>query len=90
MKRLPTGTLKKLKTLLEETSPGSKRAQIINMINFKLNEGQTIAGRIYSDHWRDSDALRAMSIFREAGAATESVGRKHCYGTFTFEDGSTS
>lgn len=67
----------------------SARAQCLNIANLPLVKGQTIAECIESDHHTIDGALRAMALMEQAGAATQGQGKKHCYGVFTFEDGST-
>ena len=87
--KLPLNTRKKLQDYLVDMRPSSNRAQIINIINIRLDDDETIAERIIRDHITIGGALRAMMLMSDAGAATHKSKNPDCYGTFTFEDGST-
>ncbi len=67
---------------------GHHRAQCINIANFHLRPGQTIADRLFRDHYDQDGHKRAALLMVEAGCAIEKNGDEHCYGKFTFEDGS--
>jgi len=69
--------------------PSTARAQCHTIANYHLDRNETIAARIERDHRDSSSHLRVASLVVEAGAATESKGSRGCYGTFTFQDGST-
>lgn len=85
--RMPTKTRKAMENYALTIPPCSARAQCYTIANYELND-ETIAQRIQRDHSDSDSHLRAASLMVEAGCATEKQGKKHCYGVFTFEDGS--
>jgi hypothetical protein len=82
-----TKTKSAMNKLAKTLPPSADKAQCYNIANLALNSG-TIAEAINNDHNSSSDAKRASQLMVDANCATENEGKKHCYGTFTFEDGS--
>ena len=88
--------MQKTRKLLQEHAkklrPSSERAQCINIANYYLERGETIAQRLASDHRGLGQALRAAGLFEEAHAAvhvqTEHQKKKNLYGFYIFLDGS--
>ncbi len=87
--KLPSKTRQSMLELAGELPPGAARAQCINIANYDLVAGETIADRLRRDHNNADGHLRAAKLMANAGCATEEPGDKSFYGTFTFADGSS-
>lgn len=98
-KLLPIKTRNAINAFLADFPLSNARAQLINIRQYKLVDGETIAERIIRDHRASSGAYRAALLLAEAGAATLEVTTKqvHCgHGVYKdkettaviFEDGS--
>lgn len=85
---MPTKTRKAMQKHALTLNPSPARAQCYAIANYQLDGDETIAQRIQRDHTDSSSHLRAASMMVDAGCASEKQGKKHCYGTFNFEDGS--
>ena len=82
-------TQKSLVAYASTLEPSALKAQCGNIANYTLNEGETIADRLYRDHSSSDGHLRAAQLMKDAGCATEAGAKNNCFGTFTFEDGSS-
>lgn len=69
MSLLPLKTRDSLKAYLVDFPPSSARAQLINIIGYKLEEGQTIAEKFISDHVDLASASRQAMLLVQAGCA---------------------
>lgn len=80
MSLLPIKTRKSLKTYLVDFPPSSARAQLINIIGYRLEEGQTIADKFISDHVNISNASRhAMMLVKSGCAELKEIKKQvHC------------
>lgn len=98
-KLLPIKTRNSIKAFLADFPQSCARAQLINICQYKLVDGETIADRIIRDHCAFGGAQRAALLLAEAGAAILEVTTKqvHCgHGVYkdkettavVFEDGS--
>jgi hypothetical protein len=85
--KMPTKTKNTMSSYADRLPLSPARAQCYTIANYDLID-ETIAERLLRDHRTRDGALRAAALMRDAGCAEESDARKHCYGTFTFEDGS--
>jgi len=78
----------KIEKYAQTLTPGADRAQCLTIANLIIGN-QSIATALKEDHRSADGALRAANLMKDAGCASEEVRKKGCYGTFTFEDGST-
>jgi len=80
-------TKEKMLNHAQTLKPGSDRARCYHIAN--LAAGSSIAEALENDHHSLDGSRRAAVLMCEAGAATHDlVNGEHCYGIFTFEDGS--
>lgn len=84
-----TKTKKAMQSHALTLKPSTDRAQCYTIANYTLTSGESIADRLCRDHSSSDGALRAAAIMVDAGCATESNAKDHCFGTFHFEDGSS-
>ncbi len=88
--KMPIKTRKAVERYALTLPPGCARAQCFTISGYILAvDGETIAERIKRDHCNVDGHLRAATLLVDAGVAVESDGKNGCYGTFTFEDGSS-
>lgn len=86
--KLPKFTRSKIEEYLESVPPSTERAQLINILNYKLADKETIAERFERDHATVSHAIRNSMLLVLAGCANYYVATDDTVVTIEFEDGS--
>lgn len=89
IRSLPSFTLQCLKNEIDETEPSHTKAQLINILHYKLHGNESIADRFLRDNTDFSHARRHAQLLVGAGCANELNRRKAIHGKIVFEDGSS-
>jgi len=87
LKLLPVSTRKSIKDYLVGFQASTTRAQLINIIGYRLADDESIADRFIRDHVSVDHAYRQALLLVDAGAAKldKVVKKVHC-GNGVFKD----